>query len=290
MNLKHPLRRAYQIAFLKLLIKELEKRGNEEICDGIFENLTTLMMKHEEESEFSYKHLLINENNFITVKDSNSFIRDGTTGLKLWPAALKLSEFILKNPEYFRGKSVLELGSGASGFVGLTLLKSTEAKQIFLSDCHEVVLKNLIENLNLNLPEDCEFLETSLLIRKRLKINSKDFGVFNLPWEDIEDHKKELMSLCTPHILLAADVIYDETIFNPLIQCLNALFDTNGNHSPEFILSQTIRNEETFHKFCELLSANSFTISSMSSFDSDNVIFPCEDDNVKMFNIKKALN
>lgn len=276
-NLKYPLRRAYQILFLKLIIRELEKAGNEEIFDGFYENLTSLLETDDGEDEFSHRHFLKDDGICISIKESNSLIRDGTTGLRLWPASLKLSEFILSNKNYFKGKSILELGSGATGFVGMTLLKSTEAHQICLSDCHDVVIRNLIENVKLNLDGHVESLETSLLVRQRLKLNNaKDLGILALPWEEIDDHRSELMSICTPHIILAADVVYDETIFDPLLRCLNSLFSSdNGEHSPEFILSQTIRNEATFHKFRELLSANSFDISTMS-LDNENVKFPSE--------------
>lgn len=293
-NLKYPLRHSYQILFLKHIIKELEKAGNEEIFDGFYENLASLIGTDDNE-EFSYKHFLRdNDGICITIKEANSFIRDGTTGLKLWPAAIKLSEFILSNKSYFKEKSILELGSGATGFIGMTLLKSTEAHQIFLSDCHDIVLRNLIENVNLNLDCDKESLGTSLLVRQRLKVNNeKDLGILALPWEEIDEHRNELKTICTPHIILAADVVYDETIFDPLLRCLNSLFSDNGKHPLEFILSQTIRNEATFHKFRELLSANSFDISTMS-LDNENVIFPGDtlsrqvEDDVRILKITKC--
>lgn len=229
-----------------------------------------------DESEFSYKHFLVDEGIYITIKESNSFIREGTTGLKLWPAAIKLVEFILINKSYFDGKSIIELGSGGSGLVGLTLLKTTNINGIFLSDCHEVVIQNLKENVNLNLQDDnVEWLETSILVRQRLKLNNSiNFGILNLPWEEAEVYKSELLSIFTPHMVLATDIVYDETIFDPLLQCLNTLFNSNPL---EFILSQTIRNLDTFQKFCELLSANSFNISEMSLDNENNdVKFPCD--------------
>lgn len=273
-NRKYPLRKSYQIAFLKHVIKSLEQNGNEEIFDAFYENLTELL-ECDEEDEFSYKHFLVPDGSFITVKESNSFIRDGTTGLKLWPAAIKLSEFIISQKEYFKHKSILELGSGASGYVGLTLLKVTKAKKIFLSDCHETVIKNLIENANLNLDQPSEVLEPSILIRHRVKLKDREFAISSLPWEEIDEHKNELNSILSPNVILAADVIYDDTIFEPLIHCLNTLFNNDNGNTLEFILSQTIRNEDTFHKFCELLKKNSFSATEML-FDNNNELFPRE--------------
>lgn len=296
-NQKYPLKISYQVTFIKHLIKKLEEAGINEILDGFYENLTALLKC--DDDDFSFKHFLIKEDNYVTFKESNSFIRDGTTGLKVWPAAIKLCKFILMNQEYFNDKSILELGSGASGFVGLTLVKATSPRNIFLSDCHDVVINNLIENVKLNL-KNCEPLEVSILNRHHVKINNSiNFGVLCLPWEEIDYHKNELMSLFNNqiHIILAADVIYDDKIFTPLLQCLNAIFNecNNVTHSLELILSQTIRNEDTFHKFCKLLSENSFVISQIQlDNDDNNVMFPCDalsllkdEENVKILKIKK---
>lgn len=262
-NVKYPLRKDYQIAFIKHIIQQLELNGVAEIHDIFYEILTEKIK--EIDSDFSYKHFNVIGSEFISMKESNSFIRDGTTGLKLWPAAVTLSNYIINNPNVFNDKSILELGSGSSGLVGLTLLKSTKCKQIFLSDCHDTVVNNLIQNINLNL-EKCniEYLESSLLIRQHLCVNTCEIGVLNLPWEDIIDNQKELSEKCKINQILAADIVYDSSIFEALISCLKILFKIYCDSSLQFILSQTIRNQETFNDFCELLKDNSFDVAEIS--------------------------
>lgn len=112
-NLKYPLRKDYQIAFVKHIIQQLDKNGVEEIHDKFYEFLTEKIK--EADVDFSYKHLKIADEVYITCKESNSFIRDGTTGLKLWPACVTLSNYIIQNSHLFNGKSILELGSGCTG-------------------------------------------------------------------------------------------------------------------------------------------------------------------------------
>lgn len=256
LNTDHPLKTEYQIIFLKHLIQELEK-NTEEIHDLIFESLAEKVKQ--ETSEFSYKHFLLDDqSNAITIKESNSFVSKGTTGLKLWPAAMALGDLILQNKEKFQGKSVLEIGSGATGFVGMILTKTCDPERVILSDCHESVIQTLTENVNLNfLGKNVEELEKSLIFRQRLKVENKvEFGVVELPWEDIDKSEEELVNLCKPNVLLAADVVYDETIFEALLKCVIKLFDLFP--SLTFFLSQTIRNESTFSKFCNLLHINSF--------------------------------
>lgn len=260
LNTEHPLKTDYQIAFLKHVIQELESNNTEEIHDFIYEQLAVKLK--DENPEFSYKHFLLNEDTTIAIKESNSFIRDGTTGLKLWPAAMALSEFILQNTELFDGKSILELGSGATAFVGLVLVKACQPQKVVLSDCHEAVIQTLIENVNLNLSKfELEELEKSCVIRKRLKAkNGPEVSVVELPWEDVDRCEDELVNLCKPNIILAADVVYDDSIFDALMKCINKLFELFGS-SLVFYLSQSIRNEATFDKFCNLLHASDFKMS-----------------------------
>lgn len=260
LNNDYPLKTAYQVAFIKHALKQLEANNTEEIHDLVYERLTA-KLKEAEDPEFSYKHFLLNDNNVITIKESNCFIRDGTTGLKLWPSAMALADFILHNTEEFHGKSILEIGSGATGFVGLVLIKTCKPKKVFLSDCHDSVLETLIENVNLNLASyNTEVLDKSLLVRQRLIFeDGPELGVLSLPWEDVDKHENELMSSSQPDVLLAADVVYDDTIFEALIKCVKRLFEVSGP-SLVFYLSQTVRNPETFETFCNLLHLNCFDV------------------------------
>ena len=260
LNTVNPLKTEYQISFIKHVLYELEKNDTEEIHDVIYEQIAEKLV--EEKPEFSFKHFLLDDQDeAITIKESNSFIRDGTTGLKLWPAAMALGDFVQQEKEMFDGKSILEIGSG-NGFVGFVLAKACQPKRIILSDCHESVLENLIENVNLNLPkEETEEMERTLMFRHRLKTKDEvEIGVIELPWEEVDKNEVELRKFCKPNILLASDVVYDDSIFDALMKCVNKLFELFGK-SLTFFLSQTIRNEETFIKFCNLLHDNNFSIS-----------------------------
>lgn len=261
LNAVNPLRTEYQILFIKHLIQELESNHTEEIHDIIYEQLAVKLK--EEKPEFSFKHFLLDDQNeAITIKESNSFVRDGTTGLKLWPAAMALAEYVQQEKEIFDGKSILEIGSGATAFVGMVLAKACQPKRIILSDCHESVLETLIENVNLNLPkQQFEEMERTMMFRHRLKTKDEvEIGVIDLPWEEVDKNEMELKKYCKPNILLASDVVYDDSIFDSLMKCVIKLFELFGK-SLTFFLSQSIRNEATFNKFCNLLHANNFNVS-----------------------------
>ncbi|CAO1423355.1 unnamed protein product [Diamesa hyperborea] len=256
LNKKHPLKNDYQIAFLKYVIKALEKQGPEaEIHDKFYESLAEKL--NIKSGDYSHKHYFVDED-VITIKESSSFIRDGTTGLSLWPASLTLAEYLVKNKDLFNDKSILELGSGI-GLTGIVLLKACKTPKIYLSDCHESVLEKLVENIDANLlGHNCETIECSTLhVRQRLKVDeSRELGVLNLTWENIEESKGWLEKHCIPDIILASDVVYDDSIFDSLIHCLKNLFELST--SLIFYLAQSIRSQETFNTFCKLLEKNNF--------------------------------
>lgn len=199
----------------------------------------------------------------VTIKESNSFIRDGTTGLVLWPAAIALTDFVLQNSKNFRNKSVLELGSGASGFVGITLGRHCLPRKMIMSDCHGSVIKTLMENVRMNFEKFSSFEDdrTTNLIDKIVTDKNIEIGILDLPWEDADRCKEDLKQI-QPDIVLAADVVYDDTIFAALIGCLKEIFQNFSGI--DFYLSQTIRNEDTFNKFCQLLKENGFSITNQN--------------------------
>ncbi|KAF9785712.1 hypothetical protein BJ322DRAFT_1055945 [Thelephora terrestris] len=92
----------------------------------------------------------------VTLLESRAIIEQGTTGLKTWPAAHVLAEWLGKHPEHVRGKRVLELGCGV-GYLGLVVaeiqLSATELENpessIWLTDVNDVVLSRCRENVNL---------------------------------------------------------------------------------------------------------------------------------------------
>lgn len=178
---------------------------------------------------------------------------------------------------------MLELGSGASGLVGLAVLTFSRPKKVFLSDCHDLVIEKLIDNVSLNLKE-LEFEEKcrSLLVCHRIKlVRDVDFAILKLPWESIEEHKQELKNLIKPDILIAADIVYDEDIFDALFECLEKVFAIS---SPglSFYLSQTIRNPATYQKFLQRLLSNGY------DFDYQETNVVDHESDIKIIKISKT--
>ena len=95
----------------------------------------------------------------------------GTTGLKTWPAAEFLINFLLNNKYVQRDFTILELGSGI-GLAGISLLKLKKARKIYFTDHHQSVLDTLKINLT------------------KSEISEKNYVVQKLDWEHPEDIPK----------------------------------------------------------------------------------------------------
>lgn len=78
-----------------------------------------------------------------------------------------------------------------------------------------------------------------------------------LPWEDADD--SILPSDFVPNILLAADVVYDPSVFRDLMHAIERLFKRNSYKST-LILGATVRNELTLNDFLELLASKCYVV------------------------------
>lgn len=144
-----PLRIAYQIAFLKHVIESLEAQQIE-IHDLMYEKYAALKLLATSEQPYAYKHYKLGDYKLIvSLKESQSFIAHGTTGLITWQAGTALAEWACAHPHRFRAKSVLELGAG-TGLTGFVIAKICQPEKIVLTDGNPIVLKLLEENFSAN--------------------------------------------------------------------------------------------------------------------------------------------
>ena len=227
--LQYPPKWSYQIAFLKQCIHVLESVA-EDIRDEFYELLVSLQEKESTwPQKWVYRHYLLPESEeIVTVTEAPQIISEGTTGLSCWQAGIFLADWITQNPQVLQDKRVLELGSG-TGATGLIINKSSKPPQeLVLSDCHENVLRLLNDNVALN---GCQGVR-----------------VINLNWDDIS-HLDEVS--VDPEVVLAADVVYDDTIFRPLVDVLLSLW--RRRNSILIYLAATVRNEDTLRGFLKMV-------------------------------------
>uniref|UniRef100_A0A6P7G9R3 Protein-lysine N-methyltransferase EEF2KMT-like n=1 Tax=Diabrotica virgifera virgifera TaxID=50390 RepID=A0A6P7G9R3_DIAVI len=263
--LKYPIQIKYQKLFLKYILDKLESLQaaseidleESTIHDDLYSAYGRLVAAGDS-VEKNYKHYSLGkEYKVITLKESNSLISDGTTGLRTWQASLALSEWIIQNSNSFKQQTVLELGSGV-GLTGLVLNNVCQTKTIYLTDCHEAVLKTLCENVKLNVNgshldttddieshNDCSGLKNCCIYSNT---DPSTISILNLPWENITP------SICKDlgviEKVIAADIIYDNDLFQSLINAMKGLKEYCGVE--EFIFACTERNSETLEEFLML--------------------------------------
>mmetsp|Transcript_86837 Transcript_86837/g.269992 ORF Transcript_86837/g.269992 Transcript_86837/m.269992 type:complete len:336 (-) Transcript_86837:19-1026(-) len=73
--------------------------------------------------------------------------RDDCTGCSLWWSAAVLAREVLRFPETFRGRRVVDLGSGC-GLLGIVVGRL--AREVLLTDASEAVLRNCEHNVRVN--------------------------------------------------------------------------------------------------------------------------------------------
>ncbi|XP_043465601.1 methyltransferase-like protein 22 isoform X2 [Leptopilina heterotoma] len=130
-------------------------------------------------------------------------------GLQLWRGAFLLADYILSNSNQFENKIIMELGSG----VGFTsIIASIIAKKIICTDINEgEILKLIAKN----------FKNNKKYVRSKVDIKEMNFLDLNWSQQLCEDSK-------TVEIILAADVIYDDTITEGFVNTLEKLFNANS--------------------------------------------------------------
>uniref|UniRef100_A0A182IZ84 FAM86 N-terminal domain-containing protein n=1 Tax=Anopheles atroparvus TaxID=41427 RepID=A0A182IZ84_ANOAO len=287
---RYPVSVAYQVAFLKHVIEQLSTM-NVEQHDRLYENYCGMLSSGAElplddpSIGLSYKHYeLPYGQGVISLKESGAFVSDGTTGLCSWQAAKALCEHISNNRDDFQGRNILELGTGV-GLVGIYLAKCFEPSIMVMSDCHGSVLAALKDNVKLNFSSaahvDCDNPLVSLL----LDSGNTLIGVMDLDWQYVS--ASNLGQLIEPDVIVAADIVYDHTLFPSLLSTLNYIFCLSHNRC-KFVLSCTERNQDTLNEFLQLLITAKFRINEESVSPSRHFHWDSSASNIRIFTISRA--
>ncbi|XP_062138294.1 protein-lysine N-methyltransferase EEF2KMT [Drosophila sulfurigaster albostrigata] len=256
LNQFFPVRRSYQEAFVKRLLQLL--KDHEDLHDDIFDSMCGQLAKASLDdavsdgtssstttSSYAYKHYVLQPGQHITLRESNSFVSEGTTGLCTWEAALALADYLLQHANLLAGKHVLELGAGA-GLLGILLKHRSlqlQVGQVLLTDGSAPCVQLMRHNIALNFKDVDDVVATPQCAELR--------------WNRVAQF--EWSKYAIPDLLLAADVVYDETQFEWLLQALDYIFDLAQNRC-QMLLASTVRNVDTLHKFMVKLEEHHYQV------------------------------
>nr|CDI53460.1 conserved hypothetical protein [Melanopsichium pennsylvanicum 4] len=185
----------------------------------------------------------------VTIREEGSAISKGTTGLRTWEAGLRLAAHLIKEPSVVTapGTRVLELGSGA-GFVGAVVatqqaLSGNVDVRTYLTDMPGQVITRARDTLHVNNldspPSIAEIRELDWLelSAERQQSQQRD----DLPTINFLAEAK-------PTLILAADVVYDPNLIDPLVETIRACLEA-GTRTCRALVASTIRNPETYSAF-----------------------------------------
>nr|CAD7423060.1 unnamed protein product [Timema monikensis] len=94
-------------------------------------------------------------------------------------------------------------------------------------------------------------------VKYRTNFNETLLQVLYLPWEDIP-HNIVGVKL-SPDFVLASDVVYDASIFDPLCNAF-CHFIFQGKHGCTVVLACTVRNKDTLEQFLSLLDSRGLQV------------------------------
>ncbi|KAH8692401.1 putative methyltransferase-domain-containing protein [Talaromyces proteolyticus] len=255
----------YRLRVLKALISRIEASEDwdpeeDEIIEPLITALTILMSLPKEDSSgidspplLSFvKYTLPSSTRSQTTKsiatsESRGLIYGfGSTGFRTWEAALHLGTYLSCTEDgraLIQGKRVLELGAG-TGFVSLLCKRHLGAKSVLMTDGNA----KLVDLFN----STC-LKENKLADDQDIQGEVWEWGTA-LAQEDGSDASVERFD-----VALGADLTYDTSIIPLLTDTVSTLFSSHG--VKKFVLSATIRNEETFNAFLAACRDHDFRIS-----------------------------
>ncbi|KAK9534528.1 hypothetical protein VZT92_006968 [Zoarces viviparus] len=217
------------VRYKKLFLSELIRRQEVAGCDPLDELYDALAeVVCAEDSTECYKSYILPSGEAVSLLENVALISGGTTGLVTWDAALYLTEWALDHRQTFTGRTVLELGSGV-GLTGIAICRSCGPNRYVFSDCHPRVLQKLRDNVRLN------------------GLTERTVGVEELDWTWASEEQIAQIGADT---VIAADVVYDPDVVESLVELLSKILRCS---SPEVFICSTIRNQETYGGFKQLL-------------------------------------
>ncbi|CAB4070059.1 RP-S17e [Lepeophtheirus salmonis] len=208
---KYPIPKMKAINFLKRFALAIEdSHHGAEVLTELYDLILSSDLVDGEYRTYWPENL---SHHHLTLIEDQNLITSGTTGLRTWPAALALSDYIIvQGNSILIDRNVVELGSG-TGYLGLSLAKTKLPQSVILTDCHPRVLSILSLNSS---------------------INGDIATVQELNWSTSPSMEK-------PHLVVGSDVVFDPSVLKDLCNTLSFLMMSGG----EAYVACTERNEAT---------------------------------------------
>jgi predicted nicotinamide N-methyase len=175
------------------------------------------------------------------------------TGLNVWDGSIALAKYLESRSDLVENKIILELGAG-TGLVGIAAAM-LGARQVVVTDL-EYSLVNLQRNILLNQQPDENSNNHLLPIEANVLdwFHPEDFEL----WTD-----KIRNSIWTPDIILASDVVWVDSLVEPLVQTLTYICTmavADRQNPPMILMSYQRRSRVVENHLFQALREHDFQI------------------------------
>ena len=188
------------------------------------------------------------------INDTKGNTDKDDTGHITWDGAIAFAKWLEKHSNIIKNKNILELGAG-TGYAGLSTIPCG-AKHVWLTDL-DYALDIATTNVNKN-------VEMQSIVREMVDVRALD-------WFDTEYNQFTDTEIKSIDVLIAADVIWQKVLVEPLSKTIVGLLQKMGTKGVAYVL-YTSRYGEEFDTFVlDTIQAAGLNVEIQSHDEMDEV-------------------
>lgn len=184
---------------------------------------------------------------------------EGTTGAALWKISPCIADWLADRNNILwkyglmhKGITIVELGCGITGLIGLVLSKLVST--YVLTD-QRSVLKRLQENVGANTPAMSQAKGKSTKRCGTNFVSNRVLHAIELNWET--DEPAVLDDVLQPDravdMVIVCDCVFNDFLLRPLVTTLGGLCSRHADRGTFVLIAQQLRSDEVFTAFLEML-------------------------------------
>ncbi|OAF71613.1 hypothetical protein A3Q56_00587 [Intoshia linei] len=147
---------------------------------------------------------------------------DNSGNARLWLSEEIMSNYCILKKDFFKDKSICELGAGMTGLSSLMLAIHSSPKYVLITDGNEKCISSNILTLLVYMQE---ILDIKKNIYENKHFENQIISVLHLHWQKIQVNSILYHSF---DIIMSADCLFFKNYHENLINCLDSLLDING--------------------------------------------------------------
>lgn len=142
---------------------------------------------------------------------------EDVTGEHVWASSVLMARHIIDNTQFFKGKKVIELGSGC-GLGGVACRLYTESSHVQFSDCPPVTIANTKHNVIKNLSSSSSSSSSSSLL-----VDTPTYSLCSIDW-----HDRSTWPSGSFDVVIGSALVYSTAVVEVLTALVDSLVTAKG--------------------------------------------------------------